>query len=106
MPAGKLHCYHTNANRCSRWASEATSDEHRQAFLDMVGVWRALARKEERRILPTGNLSVVRDSASVKPSLPNQLRSLLLSDSNPSARQLFNGDVADARLKQPARASV
>jgi ferric-dicitrate binding protein FerR (iron transport regulator) len=59
MPAGKLHCYHTNAERCSRWASEATSDEHRQAFLHLAGVWTGLALIEEQQRLKAARLPVV-----------------------------------------------
>jgi hypothetical protein len=104
MPAGKLRCCHAHANRCWRWASEATSDEHRQAFLDAAGVWRAMASREERR-LQAVSLPVVRHSTSLKPSLPNQFRSSR-SDSNHSVRHLFNGDAADTRLMQPVRASA
>ena len=49
MPAGKLHWYYVHAGRCSRWATETTSDEHREAFLNLAQVWRALALKEQRR---------------------------------------------------------
>jgi len=57
MHTGKLRFYHANANRCSRWASEASDDENRQAFLDVRRKWRAMALKE----------------TPAKPSAPNQL---------------------------------
>ena len=63
-----------------------TSGEHRQAFLDMAGVWRALALalKEERRSLQTRSLTVPRLDyrMSVKPSAPNQLNLSGLSEIN------------------------
>jgi hypothetical protein len=49
MPAGNVRWCHTNANRCWRWASEATSHEHRKFFLDTARAWSVLAHKEQRR---------------------------------------------------------
>ena len=84
MPPGKLNWCYANANRCWLWASETTSDEHRRAFLDMAGVWRALALKEERRSVQAGSLAVLRPDyrMSVKPSAPNQLNLSGLSKIN------------------------
>jgi hypothetical protein len=93
MTAGKLHCYYANANRCSRWALEATSDEYRRVFLDMAVVWGALAVTEERRTLQACSLPVV--STSMKPTASVEIRSTLLSKSTPSGRHLFNGEPAN-----------
>ena len=84
MPPGKLNWCYANANRCWRWASETASDEHRQAFLDMAGAWRALALKEERRTVQAGSLAVLRSGyrMSAKPFAPNQLDLSGLSEIN------------------------
>jgi hypothetical protein len=83
MPAGKLRWCYANANRCWRWASESTSYEHRQAFLDMAGMWRAMALEEARRSTQTQG-PVLRSGYRTKPSAPNQLRSSGLSEINVS----------------------
>jgi hypothetical protein len=66
MPAGNLRWCHVNANRCWRWASETTSDEHRKFFLDTARAWSELAHKEQRRR--------VRAGAPSEPSASYQLR--------------------------------
>jgi hypothetical protein len=75
MPAGNLRWCHANANRCWRWASEATSPEHRKFFLDTARAWSELVHGEQRR----------RSAQAGTPSEPpasNQLRSPELSDIN------------------------
>ena len=91
MPAGKLGWCNTNANRCCLWASETTSDEQRQAFLNAAAVWRVLALKEQERKTKAASPSIGSNgyTTPVKPPAPRQI---LYAESAPAAQRWFSGD--------------